>query len=286
MVYSLGSIGLIFRMSNTPSSHCRNCDHSLNSNYCPNCGQRNLDFRRDWRGLIGEYASSFLNIDGKITRGIIQLLFRPGLSTQLFLAGKRASQIPPLRLYLFASLMFFLWFTNQQGDLIFNSSDPEQTQAKIDYAQTEGQPEFAKEFAKKLENPAAVQATFNTWLPRVFLLGVPLLALASRILFFKREYVYLEHIIISMHLQTFLLLWIFLVGIFSNLVGLIHSPTGGLFWNVFIWWIQLYPVFALKRIFQLSWLKAIGTTIALEIVTFALFTFGMATVILISFWLA
>lgn len=270
----------------SPSTNrkCANCTTELSGSYCSACGQRDLDFKKDWRGLVGEYAASFLNIDGKVPRGIFQLLFLPGRMTNEFLAGKRTNQMPPLRLYLLASLLFFLWSSSQDVASIQAPTAEEISIAQAELPEGSTDSKLAAMMQEKFSNPDAFKTSFNTWLPRVFLLGVPCLALATLIVFRKKEFVYLEHIVISMHLQTFLLLWIFLVGIGSNLVGLIDSPSGGYFWNVFIWWIQIYPIFALRKVFDLSWMRAILSTIALELVFFFMVSVGVILVLAMAFF--
>ncbi|MDQ8179608.1 DUF3667 domain-containing protein [Pelagicoccus sp. SDUM812005] len=276
-------------VSSSAPKRCLNCSAEIHSTYCPSCGQRDLDFKKDWRGLVGEFASSLLNIDGKVPQGIIRLLFLPGSMTATFLDGKRASQMPPLRLYLFASLLFFLWFNSQQDpDLVATPTLSTAEAPASENALSNGNSGAAlsAKMQEKFESPEAFLNAFNTWLPRVLLLGVPLLALATRLVFRRRGYVYLEHVIISMHLQTFLLLWVFLIGLSSDLISLASPKVGELVWGVFIWWIQLYPVFALRRIFQLTWTKAIFATLFLEFVFLVMLAAGVALVLLISFFWA
>lgn len=265
---------------------CKNCGQSLELSYCPLCGQRDLDFKRDWKGLVGEYASSFLNLDGKILRGLVDISFRPGLMTQKFLEGKRASQIPPLRFYLFASLAFFLWVTMQESVSFddFAVEKPLIQEEPID-ADTD-HPAWVQTLEEKMRNPESLRATFTTWMPRVFLLGVPLLAISTRLLFFKRSFVYLEHIVISMHFQTFILLWLLLIGLLTDLIGILHHSTGELFWIVSIWWIQVYVVIALRRVFELSWLKAVGSSVVLQFVSFLFFIAGIILLSFLTIWLA
>ncbi|MBK1876565.1 DUF3667 domain-containing protein [Pelagicoccus mobilis] len=264
---------------------CQNCSAPLNGPYCASCGQRDIEFKRDWKGLVGEYASSFLNVDGKIPRGLFQILFRPGLSTKVFLDGKRSSQIPPLRLYLFASLIFFLWFTTSDTFQIVAPTEAEMAQLNEDARPGSSAEALSEKMQEKFQSPDAFIASVNTWLPRVFLLGVPTLALATRIVFRKRGYVYLEHAIISMHLQTFLLLWVLLVGILSDLLSIWNQTFSNYFWNVSILWIQVYCVIALKRIFELSWKRAIGSTLLLNLLFLLMFGGGLALVLLISFYI-
>ena len=58
--------------------------------------------------FLGEAAEVFTHADSRLWRTIAPLLFRPGFLTQQFLQGRRASYLPPFRLYIVVSLLFFL----------------------------------------------------------------------------------------------------------------------------------------------------------------------------------
>ncbi|MFL6582956.1 MAG: DUF3667 domain-containing protein [Chthoniobacterales bacterium] len=89
-------------------THCENCGATLSGPYCAQCGQHAIDYRRSlWRVLI-DAADSFLNWDTKFLSTIWILLTRPWRLTNDFNAGRRASYVHPLRLYLLASIAFFL----------------------------------------------------------------------------------------------------------------------------------------------------------------------------------
>ena len=93
-------------------THCENCGTPLSGPYCPHCGQRDLDLHRSLRHLGHEVLESFLHFDAKWFRGLVDLLFRPGFLTTEYIAGRRTRHIPPFRLYLFTSLVyFFIAFT-------------------------------------------------------------------------------------------------------------------------------------------------------------------------------
>lgn len=92
----------------TPLTHCENCGSALTGPYCGECGQHAIDYRRSlWRVLI-DAADSFLNWDTKFLNSIGVLLTRPWKLTNDFNAGRRARYVHPLRLYLLASIAFFL----------------------------------------------------------------------------------------------------------------------------------------------------------------------------------
>ena len=87
--------------------HCQNCGTALQGHYCHQCGQHDLDLHRSFRHVFLEALENFLHFDAKFFRNIVTLLFRPGRLSADFNAGRRASQVPPFRLYLFVSIVFF-----------------------------------------------------------------------------------------------------------------------------------------------------------------------------------
>ncbi len=57
--------------------------------------------------MLSELLSEAFEVDGRIVRSLKLLLFKPGQLTAEFSADRRASYVSPIRLYLFASLLFF-----------------------------------------------------------------------------------------------------------------------------------------------------------------------------------
>ncbi|MFL6568240.1 MAG: DUF3667 domain-containing protein, partial [Chthoniobacterales bacterium] len=89
-------------------THCENCGTPLTGEFCSQCGQHAVDYKRSlWRVLI-DAADSFLNWDTKFLSSIGVLLVKPWRLTNDFNAGRRARYVHPLRLYLLASIAFFL----------------------------------------------------------------------------------------------------------------------------------------------------------------------------------
>jgi hypothetical protein len=88
-------------------THCQNCGVPLSGPFCHRCGQQDLDFQRSFGHVVLEVLESFFHFDAKFFRNIATLVFQPGRLTAEFNAGRRASQMPPFRLYLFVSVLFF-----------------------------------------------------------------------------------------------------------------------------------------------------------------------------------
>jgi len=89
-------------------THCENCGAPLTGEFCAQCGQHAIDYRRSILRVLWDAADSFLNWDTKFLKTLVMLLTRPWELTNDFNAGKRARYVHPLRLYLIASIIFFL----------------------------------------------------------------------------------------------------------------------------------------------------------------------------------
>jgi hypothetical protein len=92
----------------TPEGVCANCATDLQGPVCHRCGQLDDEYHRPVRGLVGELIEGLFALDGRVARTIPNLLGRPGRVTRDYLKGKRARYMPPFRLYIIASLIFFL----------------------------------------------------------------------------------------------------------------------------------------------------------------------------------
>lgn len=92
----------------TPEGVCANCGTTLMGPVCHACGQHADLYKRPvWR-LIADSVSDMFALDGRVVRTLVALMAFPGRVTRDYLKGRRGRYIPPFRLYLIASLVFFL----------------------------------------------------------------------------------------------------------------------------------------------------------------------------------
>ena len=105
-------------------THCENCGTVLQGSFCHRCGQHDFDFNKSFGNVFHEALENFFHFDAKLFRNIITLLFRPGALPAEFNAGHRVAQMPPLRIYIFVSILFFfVSFAGgppKTGDVIVN----------------------------------------------------------------------------------------------------------------------------------------------------------------------
>jgi hypothetical protein len=90
------------------SPNCLNCGEATPGEYCGACGQRNVDLRASFWELLVDIFSEAFEADSRIGRTIVPFLFKPGFLTNEHNSGRRVRYSSPLRLYLFASTIFFL----------------------------------------------------------------------------------------------------------------------------------------------------------------------------------
>jgi uncharacterized protein DUF3667 len=90
------------------SPNCLNCGARLKGQYCGTCGQRSRSRLISLWELISDAFGDLLEIDSRLWQTLLPLLIRPGQLTADYLQGKRARFMPPFRMYLVLSLLFFI----------------------------------------------------------------------------------------------------------------------------------------------------------------------------------
>jgi hypothetical protein len=90
------------------SPACLNCGGVLTGPYCSQCGQRDIPPYPSVRELVVDAFWELSGWDGRFASTVRALFRRPGMLTREFLEGRRARYLSPLRLYLMASLAYFV----------------------------------------------------------------------------------------------------------------------------------------------------------------------------------
>lgn len=91
-----------------PLEACLNCGTALSGQYCGNCGQRASSRLISVWELLRDAFGDLLELDSRLWRTLIPLAVRPGQLTRDYLEGRRARFMPPFRMYLVLSIVFFL----------------------------------------------------------------------------------------------------------------------------------------------------------------------------------
>jgi hypothetical protein len=108
------------------SGNCLNCGTELKGPFCYFCGQPDRNFMRFFPVLLRDLMEDLLDLDSRFMRTMKPLLFKPGRLTRDYMAGRRFRYAPPMRLYIFSSIVFFLLAALLSNDAIsINSSGGE-----------------------------------------------------------------------------------------------------------------------------------------------------------------
>jgi hypothetical protein len=90
---------------------CLNCNYVVQSRFCPNCGQENIDPRKTFHHLFVHFFEDLTHYENSFWRTIKNLIFKPSSLTVEYLSGKRMSYLAPIRLYIFISFVTFFLIT-------------------------------------------------------------------------------------------------------------------------------------------------------------------------------
>ena len=230
---------------------CRNCGAELQGQYCYACGQKVVTSEVSLHELMHEGVHEFVHLDGKIFQTLKLLLFRPGELTAEFLRGRRARYIPPLRLYLVCSLLFFALAAWAQSPFITIQL------TKNDIADSAERESVQRETVARLEH-LRDEMTHNT--PRAMFVLMPVFGLLSWSVYRRAQPYYLPHLYYAIHFHAFVFLMLAIkVGL--SFGGRIAEAAGGFFPLTIV----PYHYLALRRVFggtrwQVAWK---GTLIAL-----------------------
>jgi hypothetical protein len=209
------------------TERCLNCDEPAPGNFCASCGQRNADYRVSLRELLGDALDGLFQIDSRITRTLVPLLFRPGFLTREYNAGRRTRYTSPLRVYLLLSVMYFFALPLMRLDsaislggdggrpgavkveskLTVGAAD-EQSAPKVHVGIDWLDQRLGSQFLalKKLPPDEAKRRFVDSFLSqasKVLFVLLPMFALLLKLLYLRSRRFYIEHVTFALHLHAF-----------------------------------------------------------------------------------
>lgn len=129
-----------------------------------------------------------VNVDGKIFRSLRLLLTRPGFLTREIFAGRRASYVSPIRLYLTASVIMFALSA-------FGSFD-----GNLEY--TSGPDEIVNSAQVVEDGRNQIMAALNERMPQLMFVLVPLFAALVLLVGLGGGRTYPQHLYFALHVHA------------------------------------------------------------------------------------
>jgi hypothetical protein len=218
--------------SSVGRSHCQNCGAPLGGPYCSACGQHDVDYHRSLWPIVEDSLEGFLHFDGKFFRTVRWLFTRPGFLTKEFIAGRRVSYTQPLRLYIFASFLYFAaGFAFNSGEsppapvsVKANAADARNAAAEKNAASQDASkpaaPAKGAGFLDRIqhEDPTELMAELRHLAPTMAFFCIPFLATLLSLTYRKCGRVYVEHLIFALHIQAFIFLCALATGALQAMV--------------------------------------------------------------------
>jgi len=207
-------------------SRCANCGIPLDGPFCVGCGQSAESFERSLGALAIEAVEGLFHADSRLWRTLRDLVVRPGVLTRDYLSGRRASQTPPLRLFLVVVLIFFFSggvaslshpsaFVWLRADAATGVNDQPPGQKLLPAAASRWlAPRIAFATTHQREFGAAVENQLH----ETAILFLPIFTLLLGGLFaFRRQFLIFDHAIFSMHSLSFMGLLFSVIAILDML---------------------------------------------------------------------
>jgi hypothetical protein len=201
------------------------------------CGQRAETHIHSFGEFLREAFEGITHADSRVWRTLWPLLFRPGFLTREYFEGRRSRYLPPFRLYLVLSVLFFLVASAMPHRLElfdFNANSVEGVQVTplggaADAKETTQQranrvcgdmnyqgpwekeltPRFTQGCRKiMLDNGDGLAEGMLHNVPKALFVLLPVLALVMRLMYLRRYYV--EHLLFFIHTHSFIFLLLLL----------------------------------------------------------------------------
>lgn len=254
---------------------CLNCGAELHGPFCAACGQRFVPANPTVSELAGDAWHELSGYDGRIASTIRGLL-HPGRLTVEYLSGRRAMYLPPVRVYLIVSVLYFLVAagapnleTRSAGGVIgpggvkvtLGTKDnpilSEQDRAEL-LKELDSAPWYVRPLLRAVaEDPEAFRARLFSIMPRVFFGMLPVFAAIVALFYRGRTFPTSLVFAVHIHAFSFVLFTLSEASKYSHMTS-VAVPVGIAAAIGF----AVYVLMALRAVFGGSWpatvVKAVG----------------------------
>jgi Protein of unknown function (DUF3667) len=207
--------------------------------------------------FLSHVVHEFTHLDSnKVIKTLLSLLFRPGLLTDEYLAGRKGHYINPIRVYLTISFLYFLF---GWGALLQAGGGAAKNLVSQGWFAT-----MAKQRGVEPHSLAErIDQNREKYVSGMRFVGVLLSGTFLTFLYYGKRKYYAEHLIFSLHFYSFdffmrCALALSFVG-FSKIGLLFYTPVRVFFYLI----IFIYILVAVRRVYKESWAKTVGKSVVL-----------------------
>jgi hypothetical protein len=261
-------------------AECLNCGAALTGPFCATCGQRDVPAFPTIHEVAGEAWDEMSGWDGRLARTYAALFRHPGLLTVETLSGRRARYVKPLRLYLTASVIYFVIaaasphigrntkatlpgkeaiqidLMDDRGMAALTAEQREAAERSIDHAPALFKPVFRTVF----RDPAGFRNRMTVAMPKMFFALVPVFAVILSLFYRRRPF--MQHLTFALHLHALVFLALSLAALAQFTGSLRVVQTAGGLATAFV---VGYALLALRRVYGGGWAATVAKEIGLSI---------------------
>ncbi len=256
---------------------CANCGAALVGRYCAHCGQRADNRLISLRQILADTLEDQFSWNAAFPRTVKALLLHPGRLTTEYVSGRIATYIPPMRLYLAASVLFFLAFAavpDPPTEIRETHPSAQASSARAGTGPAADVPAKAPGAARRsavsswppllqagvdrlkagmarikalpaAEQERALAAGFAQTAPKILFLMVPVFAALLKLLYLRHRRLYVEHFIFALHTHS-----IAFLGLLPLLL-LHYRPLNAAIYL----WLAGYTLVAMHAVYGQSWAR-------------------------------
>jgi hypothetical protein len=280
--------------SSVPTARCKNCGAALLGRYCVECSQA-ADVHLPTTGeLIHEAMEGLTHADSRLWRTLVPLWIKPGQLTNEFVAGRRVAYVPPFRLYLILSIIFFLLASLHTSHSNIVQFDPADSQAKNKVSncadagfEVNGHPSWKPRIVHACEE--ITRDNGNNLLhvalatgPKAMFVFLPLIAFLHMLMYWRPRHRYAEHLLFFLHLHAFFfsVAIVLLLLIDAAETWPAVDPAASVLSTLLGWSLAVYTFMAMRRVFKRGWIRTFFKAFVLAIVYSVVAGLGVAGVVL------
>ena len=261
--------------------NCLNCGAEVTGKFCSQCGQENVETKENFFHMVTHVIGDFFHFDSKFFRSLIPLFTKPGFLTKQYWEGKRMHYIHPLRLFFFVTIVMVI-IANAYYKKFEQQIKKEKVVTTTESTEIRSKEEMEQDKRQANKIVTSVDKTFDymaAYLKYISFFLLPVYALGFKLLYIRSKRFYVDHLIYTMHLQSFAYVIISLV----LLIPLFFLPSArDWFGKVVVITSMAYLLFSLRYVYKQSWLKTILKTIlAVSYILFVTVVF-VSTLMLIN----
>jgi hypothetical protein len=255
-------------------NRCANCNSTLAGPYCAQCGQHAHSSARSMGTLLHDGWHVLTHVDSRLWRTLGALVGKPGHLTREYFRDHRERYLPPVRLYLVISLLFFAIasFGDSQVSTVVQA-EPD-APAAADTAepaaggcsQLSGGPEWLAQWSRTAceriaaDKGASLIAAMRSNVPRMMFLFLPVLAAAMKPLYWRPRRLYVEHLVFCLHTHAAMFIAILAMLFVDSLGRWLPAASGPL--DLMQFALSLYMLWYLYRAMRVTYEQSRRRTIA------------------------